>query len=367
MPSVYHLSACLPYDTKNPIQQISEKRGFRFTNLPEKLNGDSAYLHVKKLIWSRNFILNNIDLLNSVVMFTDAHDVLILSDSDDIIGRFFQQDCDLLFSAEKLFSPWLHDEKAYRADVKKYFEKQDGDVALYPNTGCWIGYGWAALDFLNVVIEYAEAQNDGDDQRVVQDILAREECPAHIRVKIDTDQRIFVSVIANGDDITWRGNRIFYKDRADPIPVFHANGYKKSIEFIQLYNEIYYRTANSLIDVRAVKQNNRYLGISNGSFSLSERYCAESVSALIKAGRVCCFFTNDGEILSFVPNDSQINVVRLPVDNWERHALRNINESMEPYLKEKGNIHFEYHILNHIWGFYKPSIHFDIVKYFYNL
>lgn len=367
MSSVYHLSACLPYDTRNPIQRISEGKGFRFVNLPRILNGDSQYVHVKKLKWSRNFISENKDLLHSIVMFTDAHDVLVLGDVSDIVGRFFKADCDLLFSAEKLFSPWLPDEKPYREEIKKFFEGAEGDIAAYPNSGCWIGYGWAALAFLDVVIAYADKQQDGDDQRVVQDILARGECPQNVKVKLDVNQEIFVSVIANGDDLVWSGNSIFYKDRNDPVPVFHANGYKKSIYFIDLYTKMFYGTSTQNFDVRVLKNNGKYLSFKGGKFFLTDSFEKTSLNVLVKARKYFCIFDNDGNVFSFNPFDRSVNVGDYVVDNWEIFNVDNMNENLSSYLGEGVEITFDNHILNNIWGFYSDQVGDRLIKYFYNL
>ncbi|KXV32258.1 hypothetical protein AD940_14430 [Gluconobacter thailandicus] len=367
MSSVYHLSACLPYDTRNPIQRISEEKGFRFVNLPRILNGDSQYVHVKKLKWSRNFILENKDLLDSIVMFTDAHDVLLLGNSSDIVGRFFRSDCDLLFSAEKLFSPWLPDEKPYREEIKKFFEGADEDSAPYPNSGCWIGYGWAALAFLDVVIAYADRQQDGDDQRVVQDVLARGECPENVKVKLDVNQEIFVSVIANGDDLEWSGNSVFYKGRNSPVPVFHANGYKKSIYFIDLYTKIFYGTSTQNFDVRILKNNGKYLSFKDGRFFSTDSFEKSSLNVLVKSRKYFCIFDNDGNVFSFNPFDYSVNVGELVVDNWERFDVDNMNEKMGLYLDGAVKITFENHILNNIWGFYSEKVGDRLIKYFYNL
>ncbi len=54
-----------------------------------------------------------------------------------------------IWCGEIVFS-WLSDEKPYRKEIKKFFEGADRDIVAYPNSGCWIGYGWAALAFLDV-------------------------------------------------------------------------------------------------------------------------------------------------------------------------------------------------------------------------
>ncbi|MBF0869065.1 MAG: glycosyltransferase domain-containing protein [Gluconobacter potus] len=367
MSSVYHLSACLPYDIRNPIQRISEEKGFRFVNIPGVLNGDRQYVHIKKLKWSKDFILENKNLLESIVMFTDAHDVLILGSSSEIIGRFFRADCDLLFSAEKLFSPWLSDEKPYRKEIKKFFERADGDIAAYPNSGCWIGYGWAALAFLDVVIAYADEQQDGDDQRAVQDVLARGEYPKNIQIKLDTNQEIFISVVNNGNDLRWIGNNIFYKNRRSPVPVFHANGYKKSIHFIDLYTKIFYGTLETNFDIQAIKNNGKYLSFRDGNFFLADNFGKNSLNVLIKARKYFCIFDNDGNVFNFDPCKFIVNVGEFVVDLGERLDVDSMNERLIPYLKSEVKITFESHILNNIWEFYSGKVGDCLIKYFYNL
>jgi hypothetical protein len=367
VPSLYHLSVCLPYDTVNPIEKISEDKGFRFINLPERLNGDSQYVHVKKLIWSRNYLAENADTENSIVMFTDAHDVLILGNAGEIVSKFYRLECDLLFSAEKLFSPHSADAELYRNEVKRFFEQTATEgSAQYLNSGCWIGYGWAARRFLDTVIDYAQRRGDTDDQRVIQDVLFFK-LHSGVRVGIDVMEELFLSVIENGNDVRLKGNRIFYKDRSDPISVFHCNGYKKSIEFIGLHNNLFHRTSNLLIDVRAVKHKNNYLGVRNDNFVTTAEFCPDSLSAIIKGGRYFCLISNSGEIVTMEPGSNKIILSRFLVDYWELLDTTTAGEALEPFLKENGEITFEFHILNHIWGFFKADIAADIVKYFYNL
>lgn len=367
MSSVYHLSACLPYDTRNPIQRISEGKGFRFVNIPKILNGDIQYVHIKKLKWSKNFIEENKDLLYSVVMFTDAHDVLILGDSSDILGRFFRMDCDLLFSAEKLFSPWLPDEKPYREEVKKFFEGSVDDIAAYPNSGCWIGYGWAALAFLDDVLAYADEQQDNDDQRVVQDVWALGKYKKNIEIKLDINQELFISVVNNGKDLSWVGNNIFYKNRSSPIPIFHANGYKKSIYFIDLYTKIFYGTSEMNFDIRAVKNNGKYLSFREGKFFSADNFGKYSLNALIKARKNFCIFDNDGNVFHLDPLKFTVSMGEFIVDFGERLDVDSMNERLGPYLNSDVKITFESHILDNIWEFYSDKVGDCLIKYFYNL
>jgi hypothetical protein len=67
------------------------------------------------------------------------------------------------------------------------------------------------------------------------------------------------------------------------------------------------------------------------------------------------------------PGSNKIILSRFLVDYWELLDTTTAGEALEPFLKENGEITFEFHILNHIWGFFKADIAADIVKYFYNL
>ncbi|MFT8374668.1 MAG: glycosyltransferase domain-containing protein [Gluconobacter cerinus] len=367
MSSVYHLSVCLPYDIRNPVQRVSESKGFRFINLPKILNGNIDYSHIKKLIWSRNFISENKSLLDSIVMFTDSHDVLLLSDASYIIGKFFKLDCDLLFSAEKIFSPCLSDEKPYRKEIKNFFEGVDKVGAVYPNSGCWIGYGWAALAFLDVAIAYASKQQDEDDQRVVQDVLALGYYPQNIKVKLDISQEIFISVVNNGKDLTWVGNSVFYKERSSPVPVFHANGYKKSIYFIDLYTKIFYGTSEEGFSIKSIKSNNKYISFKGGKFFLTDKFEKNSLNALIKSRKYFCIFDNDGNIFCFDKLNHVVSVGEFVVDIEERLDVDSMNDILSPYLSGGASINFESHILDNIWEFYSEKVGDCLIKYFSNL
>jgi hypothetical protein len=367
MSSVYHLSVCVPYNTANPIEQISETKGFRFVNLTHLINGDNSYENLRKLEWFRDFLSQNVSTHDAIILFTDAHDVLLMSDANDIVSRFLRTDCDLLISAEKMFSPWLPEEPAYRVAIKQFFDCGDETIAPYPNSGCWIGYGWAALEFLNVAVAYGQTQFGVSDQRVIQDIIARGECPSSVNLKLDVTQEIFVSVIDNGNNLVWIGNRIFFRDRSTPVPVFHANGYKKSLSLIKLYNEIIYKTSSKCVDIRAVKQGDFYLGFEDGRFCLSSFFCYNSLNALVKSNKTCCLFTNSGLVLSFEPNSSHCFASRALVDHWERIEVKRLNEALSRYIDHDADITLELHVLNNIWGYFSENIHTDIVQYLYNL
>lgn len=368
MSSVYHLSVCLPYDTKNPIERISEDKGFRFVNLPGPLNGDREYEHIKKLIWCRDFISENLSIHDSIVMFTDAHDVLILSDASDICGRFFRADCDLFFSAEKVFSPWMPDEKPYRTAVREYFETDNGEGAPYPNSGCWIGYGWAALAFLKVAAASAKRRKDKDDQRMVQDILAQGKCPENVRVKIDNNQNIFVSVVKNGNDLYWVGNKVFYKKRNDSIPVFHANGYKKAIYFIDFYTKIFYGAKINNLSVKAIKNREKYICVNDNVLFMSDSFCEYSLNVLIKANRFCCLVDNNGNVVRVDGKTRQINSGDLVSDDQERLEVSRMDEEFQCFFDD-GEVHisFEDHILNHTWWYFSENMSERLLRFYYNL
>lgn len=368
MSSVYHLSVCFPYDTRNPIQMISESKGFRFFNLPQRINGNSYYVNLRKIEWCFKFIDENPTVQDSIIMFTDAHDVLVMGDVSDIVGRFLRNNCDILLSAEKLFSPWAEDEPAYRHDVRRYFETVVGGDAPYLNSGCWIGYGWAVRDLFKAALRYAEHHDGGSDQRVLQDILAKNLYPSHVNVKLDTNQEIFVSVIGNGDKLFWNGNRIFYENRKDPVPVFHANGYKRSMMFVKLYNELIYKTSSNYIDIRAIKNKGKYINIDEqGIFAHTENYCEKSLSAICKANRRFCLIRNNGEVITFNPYNNEVSSSKSLVDNWEIINLEDSHNFFSRFLGEACAITFEHHNLNNIWGFFKEDIHEDILRYCYNL
>lgn len=362
----YHLSVCLPYETKNPIGMISVSKGFNFVSLPTRTPADGRYVHVRKLIWVLEFLEANAVADDCMILFTDAHDVLLLADANEMYARFLRQDCDLLFSTEKLFSPDDGQTEPYRRDVKRFFETHEGDHAPYPNTGCWIGWGWAAKAFLRQVVAYAVSRGDQDDQRVVQDTLYHGQY-GDIRIGLDVGQNLFVSVVHNGDQIRLRGDTLVYRDKAESIGVFHANGYKKALNFLTFHVELFHMTGGDMVDLRAVRQGDRYVCFRNGCVSTSHHYGQDSLIAVMKAGHRCCLVTNQGVILGIDRQTGLVAEGRLPAGSLQIIKVREIDDLLQCHLNQPARIGLGHLTLDDILDHMRLGIQHDLLRYFHSL
>lgn len=113
--AMYHITTSLPYDKKcYDLARVSRSLGFDFVLTPQagENRGYGPYFAVGKLHLSLLAIKNNELMRNSIVMFTDAHDVLMLLPAPIIEARFKKMDCDFCISAEAFFGQTMRKKKS---------------------------------------------------------------------------------------------------------------------------------------------------------------------------------------------------------------------------------------------------------------
>ena len=112
---------------------------------------------IDKILYINNALKEIPD--NDLVCFIDAYDVLINTDYNEIIKKFMEYDCDLLFGAEL---------NCYPNKYKKELDEINKSINnyKYPNSGGYIGYKYAIVELFSWkdINQIYEITLDGGDQ-----------------------------------------------------------------------------------------------------------------------------------------------------------------------------------------------------------
>lgn len=313
--------------------------GYEYVNVPRLLSGDRSYQNIKKLFWVLDALKSNDILMNSIVLFTDAHDILVLSSSDDIFSRFLKLNVDFCISGEGHFHPNNEHEHPHRAGIRQSFE--NGSEHPYPNSGAWIGYGWAAFEVLSQATRYATENNCTDDQWVMQDVIVRNDFGT-TKIGVDCNQYIFTSVVKNLDKIHLVGPRIFVGDKNENVAVCHFNGHRHKLDFFKFYNKIYTETrCNDLFIRKLVSSSNEFLNQKEDKIYKTDRITDHSIFILSSPSGNSCLINSLGEVLTFYPS-GQVSSAYSRVDAWEMLKTSNIIEVMNSIVGEEVRLDMVY-------------------------
>ena len=120
------------------LKESSHWNGCRFVGLPQHWGSARFSMFAKETMVKAWLETGDIDM-DSVVLFTDAYDVLIVEHASAILEKFHATGADLIFAAEPNFFPTVPDG---RDAAKAQFDAVDS-TWRYLNGGGWIGYAWA--------------------------------------------------------------------------------------------------------------------------------------------------------------------------------------------------------------------------------
>jgi hypothetical protein len=143
----------------------------------------------KGFSWKFNLVYENLQFLddNEVVIFTDAHDVILLKDKEEIYQKFLSFKTPILFSIEKEPDFILHN-IGYKKVFPKVFDK------FYVNSGMYMGYAWALKElFFRLKTQY-NLQNEDDDQQKLSKFLNDNKEFASKYCKFDEKSCIFLNL-----------------------------------------------------------------------------------------------------------------------------------------------------------------------------
>ncbi|MFZ4555148.1 MAG: glycosyltransferase domain-containing protein, partial [Pseudanabaena sp.] len=103
---------------------------------------------LSKIFKVREFLADDTEIAdNSIIVFTDAYDVLCIRyDPNGLVTDFKNTGKDLIIGAETIF---CH----HSADILPFLlDNYSGQKAKYLNSGFIIGYKWAYLRMLNYIV-----------------------------------------------------------------------------------------------------------------------------------------------------------------------------------------------------------------------
>jgi hypothetical protein len=160
---------------------------------------------------------------NDIVCFIDAYDILFNDNVDNIINKFFEFSCNILFSSEIYCYPY--------SNIKKYEDDKDfnsnSSIFSYLNSGCFIGYKKYVIEML-LWKDNNEIKNickDGGDQNYFTQYFLKFYKSQNI--KLDFRQDIFQSMCGiNYENIFFCKDGKIYNKQFSKIPsILHFNGF----------------------------------------------------------------------------------------------------------------------------------------------
>ena len=124
---------------------------------------------LSKIFKVREFLAADTEIAdNSIIVFTDAYDVLCIRyDPNGLMADFKNTGKDLIIGAETVFSH-------HSADILPFFlNNYSGQKAKYLNSGFIIGYKWAYLRMLNYIVDNFVDKYMMDSRQNDQRVISR--------------------------------------------------------------------------------------------------------------------------------------------------------------------------------------------------
>ena len=177
---------------------------------------------------------------DDIICFIDAYDVLLFTNEEEILSKFYNYDCDLLLSSELNCYPG---ENILRYNA--IYDKLGMDKMTnfkYVNSGGYIGYKRALQELFDwkPVEEIIDIIQLGGDQNYFTEYYLEYACVTEKRIKVDMFQRIFQSVYKiYFEDIEFKNGRVVNTILKETPCFVHFNGYGGY--YYQIYNMQNYR------------------------------------------------------------------------------------------------------------------------------
>lgn len=124
---------------------------------------------LSKIFKVREFLAADTEIAdNSIIVFTDAYDVLCIRyDPNGLMADFKNTGKDLIIGAETVF---CH----HSSDILPFFlDNYSGQKAKYLNSGFIIGYKWAYLRMLNYIVDNFVDKYMMDSRQNDQRVISR--------------------------------------------------------------------------------------------------------------------------------------------------------------------------------------------------
>jgi hypothetical protein len=151
------------------LKESSHWNGCRFVGLPQHWGSARFSMFAKETMVKAWLDTGDIDM-DSVVLFTDAYDVLIVEHGSAVLEKFYATGADLIFAAESNFFPTEPDG---RDAAKAQFDTSES-TWRYLNGRGWIGYAWAVKQMVDDISAWVASKNydpswENNDQPFLQE------------------------------------------------------------------------------------------------------------------------------------------------------------------------------------------------------
>jgi hypothetical protein len=257
------------------LRKSSEWNGCQFVGLPRHWGSARFDMFAKETMVKAFLEAGEIDM-DSVVLFTDAYDVLIAS-------------------------TWR-----------------------YLNGGGWIGYAWAVKQLVDDISAWVASKNydpswEGNDQPFLQEYYLNNRDSTSCRIRLDTAPDFFCCLISHIDEFVVHHSRVRARRSGKPISVLHANGNKGNLELLPRYWDLCggSRGIPRLHDLRVATMGGQVLGYNAETYKLAPSHALdpELLVFLVKGDRHALALTAAG-LMTFNPS-GDIGRGATKVDIWE--------------------------------------------------
>jgi len=207
---------------------------------------------IDKILYINNALKEIPD--NDIVCFIDAYDVLVNCKYDEIIEKFMEYNCDLLFGAEL---------NCYPDKYKKELDEINNEIVSlnkykYPNSGGYIGYKNAIVKLFswkNINKIYEITLDGGDQSYFIEYYIA------HTSVKLDTQCKIFQNFyFVSWNEIEIKNGNVYNIILKEKPCFLHFNGFSyrthddKAILEPLIYKMILSKNNDEILNLSDYKQ-----------------------------------------------------------------------------------------------------------------
>jgi hypothetical protein len=264
--------------------------------------------------------------MDSVVLFTDAYDVLIVEHASSILEKFYATGADLIFAAEPNFFPTVPDG---REAAKAQFDAVDS-TWRYLNGGGWIGYAWAVKLMVDHISAWVASKSydpswDNNDQPFLQEYYLSHRASNSLRVMLDTGPDFFCCLYSHVEEFVLRNSRVRTRQSGKPMSVLHANGDKRNLNILPRYWTLCggNRGIARLHDLRVATIGGQLLGYDPESLKLVPSHALDPAIAvfLVKGDRHALAMSPQFGLLTFNPG-GLVGTGASRVDIWEVLSTR---------------------------------------------
>lgn len=307
------------------LQTSSERAGCRFVALPREWSATKGFFTwATRLSLVRSYIDSGEVGPYTVVLFTDAYDVLVIEHSDVILEKFYSSGADILHGAENNFWP-----PENRQEIKAQFDQFESKWR-YPNGGGYIGFAWAIKFMLDYCVRRIEAREydtskPPDDQALIQEFFLKYRESDECRARLDAEPSIFCCLNTCADDFVLSRSRVRSARSRGSVSILHANGGKVNMDILTRYWSLIKGTASEVRhhDLRIVVSDSDPLAFDVSMKKLTPRSNLKMPATflVVRGERHAIALSPTHGLLTFTPDGRVMSDGRL-INYWELLSVR---------------------------------------------